>query len=233
MKSRLLILGIVVVLLLAGCNTAAEPESAATLSASGTGSASTNPDVVDIQLGVDTVEPEVAEAVDQNTVKMKEIMALFGDMGVDEKDIQTTNYNLWVEEVYDPSGQPTGEKRFHVSNTVSVRLRNLTQIGNLIEEATQAGVTNVFGITFGVADTTELEQAALENAIDNAHGKVKGWPAKWNQPRAGGQRDRRRLFLSPDAGSGRRNRGVAGDVPISQGQFSITAQVQVIYELLP
>ena len=235
MKSRLLILGIVVVLLLASCNTAAEPESAATLSASGTGSASTNPDVVDIQLGVDTVEPEVAEAVDQNTVKMKEIMALFGDMGVDEKDIQTTNYNLWVEEVYDPSGQPTGEKRFHVSNTVSVRLRDLTQIGNLIEEATKAGVTNVFGITFGVADTTELEQAALENAIDNAHGKAEGMASKMESSLGPVVNVIEGGYFSPPmpvAAEGIGGGG-AGDVPISQGQFSITAQVQVIYELLP
>lgn len=235
MKNKLFILGIVVVLLLASCNTAADSETSPTLSASGTGAASTNPDVVDIQLGVDTVDEEIAAAVDQNTIKMNEIMSVFSTMGVEEKDIQTTNYNLWVEEVYDPSGQPTGQKRYHVSNTVSVRLRDLTKIGVLIEEATSAGVTNVFGISFGVADTTELEQAALENAIENAQGKAEWMASNMDSTLGPVVNVIEGGFISPPmmvAAEGIGG-GAAQEVPISQGQFSITAQVQVIYELLP
>lgn len=235
MKNKLFILGIVVVLLLTSCNTAADSETSPTLSASGTGAASTNPDVVDIQLGVDTVDEEIAAAVDQNTIKMNEIMSVFSTMGVEEKDIQTTNYNLWVEEVYDPSGQPTGQKRYHVSNTVSVRLRDLTKIGILIEEATSAGVTNVFGISFGVADTTELEQAALENALENAQGKAEWMASNMDSTLGPVVNVIEGGFISPPmmvAAEGIGG-GAAQEVPISQGQFSITAQVQVIYELLP
>lgn len=235
MKNKLFILGIVVVLLLTSCNTAADSETSPTLSASGTGAASTNPDVVDIQLGVDTVDEEIAAAVDQNTIKMNEIMSVFSAMGVEEKDIQTTNYNLWVEEVYDPSGQPTGQKRYHVSNTVSVRLRDLTKIGILIEEATSAGVTNVFGISFGVADTTELEQAALENALENAQGKAEWMASNIDSTLGPVVNVIEGGFISPPmmvAAEGIGG-GAAQEVPISQGQFSITAQVQVIYELLP
>jgi uncharacterized protein YggE len=235
MKNKLFILGIVVVLLLTSCNTAADSETSPTLSASGTGAASTNPDVVDIQLGVDTVDEEIAAAVDQNTIKMNEIMSVFSTMGVEEKDIQTTNYNLWVEEVYDPSGQPTGQKRYHVSNTVSVRLRDLTKIGILIEEATSAGVTNVFGISFGVADTTELEQAALENALENAQGKAEWMASNIDSTLGPVVNVIEGGFISPPmmvAAEGIGG-GAAQEVPISQGQFSITAQVQVIYELLP
>lgn len=235
MKNKLFILGIVVVLLLTSCNTAADSETSPTLSASGTGAASTNPDVVDIQLGVDTVDEEIAAAVDQNTIKMNEIMSVFSTMGVEEQDIQTTNYNLWVEEVYDPSGQPTGQKRYHVSNTVSVRLRDLTKIGILIEEATSAGVTNVFGISFGVADTTELEQAALENALENAQGKAEWMASNIDSTLGPVVNVIEGGFISPPmmvAAEGIGG-GAAQEVPISQGQFSITAQVQVIYELLP
>jgi len=235
MKTKLFILVIVVMLLLASCNNAAESTTSPTLSASGTGTASTDPDVVDIQLGVDTVDAEIAVAVDQNANNMDEIMAVFGGMGVDEKDIQTTNYNLWVEEVYDPSGQPTGEKRYHVSNTVSVRLRDLTKIGILIEEATSAGATNVFGISFSVADTTELEQAALENAIENAQGKAE-WMASTMDSSLGpvvkvieGSFVSQPMMVAAEGIGG----GAAESVPISQGQFSITAQVQVMYEMLP
>lgn len=230
-----MMLGLVAALMLTSCNSAAVSNTPATLSASGTGTASTDPDVVDIQLGVDTVDSDMAAAVDQNTIKMNEIMAVFAKMGVADEDIQTTNYNLWVEEVYDQSGQPTDEKRFHVSNTVNVRLRDLTQVGTLIEEATSAGVNNVFGINFGVADTTELEQAALDNAIDNAQGKA-AWMASKMEANLGPVVNviEGGLYSSPMPMAAKSmGEGGGGEVPISQGQFSMTAQVQVTYELLP
>jgi len=235
MKIKLMMLGLVAALMLTSCNSAAVSNTPATLSASGTGTASTDPDVVDIQLGVDTLDSDLAEAVDQNTVKMNAILAVFAKMGVADKDIQTTNYNLWVEEVYDQSGQSTGEKRFHVSNTVNVRLRDLTKIGTLIEEATSAGVNNVFGINFGVADTTELEQAALDNAIDNAQGKA-AWMASKMEANLGPVVNviEGGFYSSPmPMAAESMGQGGGGEVPISQGQFSMTAQVQVTYELLP
>jgi uncharacterized protein YggE len=237
MKNKLLILGLVVALLLAGCNTAAQSTPAATgqtLSASGTGSASTDPDVVDIQLGVDTVDPDLTEAVNQNTDKMNAIMAVFAEMGIAEKDIQTTNYNLWVEDVYDQSGQPTGEKRYRVSNMVNVRLRDLTQIGTLIEEATNAGATNASGITFGVADTTELEQAALDNAIENAQEKAAWMASKMGVNLGSITNVIEGGYYTPPmpVAAGNIGLGGGGGVPISQGQFSMTAQVQLVYEFI-
>jgi uncharacterized protein YggE len=235
MKIKYLILGLVAAILLTSCNTAGESATPTTLSASGTGSASTDPDVVDIQLGVDTVDSDMAVAIDQNTIKMNEIMAVFAKMDIAEKDIQTTNYNIWVEDVYDQSGQPTGEKRYHVSNTVSVRLRDLTQVGKLIEEATGAGVNNIFGINFSVADTTELEQAALDNAIENAQAKAESMASKIGGNLGpivnvieGGYNSIPMPVAAENFGI-----GGAGEVPISQGRYTMTAQVQVVYELLP
>jgi len=107
MKIKYLILGLVAAILLSSCNSAEESATPTTLSASGTGSASTDPDVVDIQLGVDTVDSDMAVAIDQNTIKMNEIMAVFTNMDIAEKDIQTTNYNIWVEDVYDQAKNAT------------------------------------------------------------------------------------------------------------------------------
>jgi len=235
MKIKYLLLGLVATILLTSCNPAEESETPTTLSASGTGSASTDPDVVDIQLGVDTVDSDMAVAIDHNTIKMNEIMAVFANMDIAEKDIQTTNYNIWVEDVYDQGGQPTGEKRYHVSNTVSVRLRDLTQVGKLIEEATSAGVNSIYGINFSVADTTELEQAALDNALENAEAKAESMASKLDSslgPIVNVIEGGYSYSPIPVAAEGI-GMGGAGEVPISQGQYNMTAQVQVVYELLP
>jgi uncharacterized protein YggE len=235
MKIKYLMLGLVAALLLASCSPAAESKSQATLSASGTGSASTDPDVVDIQLGVDTVDSDMATAVDQNTIKMNAIMAVLTKLGVADKDMQTTNYNIWVEEVYDQGGQPTGERRYRVSNTVNVRLRDLTQVGKLIEEATGAGVNNIFGINFSVADTTELEQAALDNALENAQAKAESMASKLDSSLGPIVNVIEGGYYSAPMPVAAENFGVggAGEVPISQGRYTMTAQVQVVYELLP
>jgi len=118
---------------------------------------------------------------------------------------------------------------------VNVRLRDLTQIGALIEDATDAGATNVSGITFGVAETTELEQASLDNAIANAREKAE-WIANEmdvsigtivNVAEGG-------FYTPPVTYYGEKGGlGGGGAVPISQGQFSMTANVQVVYELIP
>lgn len=166
---------------------------------------------------------------------MNAILSAFGNLGISEKDIQTTNYSSWVEDVYDQSGQLTDEKRYRVSNMVSVRLRDLDQISTLIEEATNAGVTNVSGINFGVADSNELELEALENAIDNAREK-----ATWMASKTGANLGEmvnliEGGYFSPPipVTSEFKGLGGGGTVPISQGQFSMTTQVQVVYELIP
>jgi len=238
MKQKKYLIGLVIVLLLAGCNTSSKSTSQSTqssISVSGTGTASAVPDVVDIQMGVDTADSDPVAAGDQNSEKMNAIIAVLGEMGIAETDIQTINYSMWVEDVYDRDNQPTGAKRYRVTNQVNIRLRDLSQIGTLIEEATNMGATYVSGITFGVAETTELEQAALDNAIDNAQGKA-AWMASKMEANLGPVVNviEGGLYSSPmPMAAESMGQGGGGEVPISQGQFSMTAQVQVTYELLP
>ena len=238
MKHTIILLGLAFALWLSGCSTTTEvptnQEVVSTISISGTGNASAVPDVVDIQLGVDIVDPDPVEAVNQNTIKMNAIMVVLETLNIPASDTQTVYYSMWVEDVYDQDGQLTGEKRYHVTNQVNVRLRDLTQIGTLIEKVTDAGATSIFGITFGIADTTELEQAALDNAIDTAQEKAQRIADKLGvslgeivSVNEGGYYSPT-PFLGDKGGLG----GGGGAVPISQGQFSLTASVQVVYELL-
>jgi uncharacterized protein YggE len=225
-------------LFLVSCNSPGElisPNDISKLSVNGTGYASAVPDVVDINLGVDTVDEDPVEAVSQNTTRMNEVMALLNELGIPAKDIQTTGYSMWVEDVWDQENQLTGEKRYHVINQVNVRLRDIKQIGKLIEEATNVGVTNVSAITFGVADTTDLEKKALDNAIANANQKAEWIASNMNASIGvvidvveGGTYSPAVPYYGEKGGIG----GGEG-TPISQGKFSITTQVQVIYELIP
>lgn len=238
MKIKIITLAVVISILMVGCNTI--PQSTnnpneSTISVNGTGNASASPDLVDIQLGVDTVNTDPNEAVSQNSADMNDLMAVLEDMGIAATDIQTSNYNMWVEDIYGPDNQPSGEKRYHVNNQVNVRLRDLTKIGLLIGEATKAGASIVAGITFGLEDKTELEQAALDDAIDKAQEKAEWMASEMNLNlgsivnviEGGSFTPPMPYFAGIGGGDGE------SAVPISQGQVNMTSQVQVIFELLP
>jgi uncharacterized protein YggE len=236
MRIRVFLFGLLFVLLLSGCNTTIDTTNpqAATISVSGAGNANAVPDIVDIQLGVETINTDPVESVSDNTTKMSAVMAVLDQLGVAKTDIQTVYYNMWVENITDQNGQPTGEIRYHVVNQVNVRLRDLNQVGTLIEKATSAGATTVAGITFGVADTTELEQTALDDAITNATEKADRIASDMGVSLG-------KIVSVNESGAyvpsmpyiSEKSVGGGGAVPISQGQFSMTTQVQVVYELAP
>ena len=138
------------------------------ISVSGSGQASGTPDVAYINLGVDTVDPDVGQAVENANTEMAAIIAALTDAGVDPKDIQTTNFNVYPEDRYDQNGQPTGERVYHVQNSLTVTVRDISNVGTIIEAGLGAGADSINGLNFGIDDTAELEQEARVNAIADA-----------------------------------------------------------------
>ena len=237
MKIKTILIVLAFTILISGCATSAgtKNDTPSLIYVNGSGTANAVPDIVDIQLGVEIINPDPVEAVGENTTRMNAVMKALDKIGIAQNDIQTVYYNMWVEEVYDQNGQLTGEKRYHVTNQINVRLNDLTEIGHLLEEATNAGATTVVGITFGISDTADLEKTALDNAITNAKQKAEriagdlsvGLGSVQNVSESG-------AYVAPMPFSGEKG-GVGGGsaVPISQGQFSMTIQVQVAFELIP
>jgi uncharacterized protein YggE len=236
MNRNIILSGLVLILLLASCTPNAESFSTtlrSTISASGTGFANATPDLVVIHLGVDSVNDDPDEAVNQNTAKMKKLVDLLENTGISANNIQTTNYNMWVEDIYNQNGQPTGEKRYHVTNQISIQLKDLSKIGDLIKDATSAGASSVSGISFAVSETNELEQAALDIAIENARQKAEWMAEKLGLNVGSIVNVVEGGFITPPAAfqAELQSMGDGSPVPIAQGQVSLTAQVQVEFEL--
>ena len=137
MKLKITLAGLVIALLIiTGCSAqelSTDDNQGSTITISGVGTASAVPDVVDIQLGVEAVSSEPVDAVSQSTSNMNAVRVVLDTMGIDLSDIQTIYYNMWVEDIYDQDGQVTGERRYHVTNQINIRLRDLDQIGTLLK----------------------------------------------------------------------------------------------------
>jgi uncharacterized protein YggE len=144
-----------------------------TLSVSGTGTANLAPDMAYVNIGVHTEKPTAAEAVAENNTQTQKVVKSLTDFGIDPKDIQTTNFSIYPTDKYDPqTNQPTGEKTYSVDNTVNVKVRDLSKLGDLLDTVVQSGANTVSGIQFDVADKDKALAPARDAAVKDANAKA-------------------------------------------------------------
>lgn len=201
------------------------------LNVNGTGTATGAPDVVYVELGVDLKSPSAAEVVEESTTRMAKVMEALAELKVEEKDIQTVAYNMWVEEVFDKEGNPTGERVYRLVHRIQVTVRDLEKVGTALEKALEAGANTVGGIQFSVEDPTALQEEAREKAIANAKAKAQqlaeglgvtlGKPQSINEYGFAVPAPVKAMEMAGIGGGG------AGPVPVSPGQLSVTVEVSI------
>jgi len=127
----------------------AEPALPRTITVVGEGKVRIKPDIAQINIGIEIVGDTVQEASSQAADTMDAVLATLAAQGVDQKDTQTSGYNVWVERPYGPEG-PTGDTLYHVNNNVSVTIRDLDTVGTILDAAIEAGANSIYGVTFSL-----------------------------------------------------------------------------------
>jgi uncharacterized protein YggE len=140
-----------------------------TISVSGTGKVVLTPDVADVSLGVTVQRNAVSAARDEAARIMQAVIAALHGLGIADADIKTTQ--LYVAPVYDYTGQQriTG---YQMSNIISVHVRELTKLADVIDQSVGAGATDVQGVAFDVADRAAAERDAREAAVRDARARA-------------------------------------------------------------
>ncbi len=201
---------------------------------SGQGESSAAPDMATIQTGV-TIEAKTAvAAMDENNVAVEKILADLKNMKVAEKDIQTSQFS--VQPVYDRGDR--GQRKpeivgYRVSNQLRIRIRNLSELGPLLDTVIRSGSNQVSGISFGVDDSTSVMNEARTRAVANAKAKAELYAdaagvavgkvisidelqVVFPQPRMYG--------MAMEMGD--------GSVPIAAGEQDFTVSVNVTFEMV-
>lgn len=223
---------------LAQSPTQAAPSNAAprTLSVNGSGKAFLDPDIAYIYIGVHTEGKDAAEAVSTNNTQSQRLIEALKSFGIDAKDIQTTNFSIWPQQQYSPDGQQTGTT-YVVDNTVYVTLRELDNIGDLLDTAVANGANTINGIQFDVADRTKALSDARKDAITQARAQADELAVA-----AGvelGQIHSISTYGTNVPGPIYAERGMGGGgaadvaaaVPVSPGQLVIQVDVTVVFEI--
>jgi len=150
---------------------ASEPKR--TITVQGEGSVSAKPDTASVNAGV-VAEAETARAaLSANTEKMTKVFDAIKSAGIAEEDIRTSGFS--INPVYSHSPrQPDGSREdpkiigYRASNNVSVIIRDLDNVGGVLDELVTAGANNVNGVSFYIEDTQSLMDDARRKAVEDA-----------------------------------------------------------------
>jgi hypothetical protein len=137
------------------------------ITVTGTGMVTLTPDIAYINIGVHSQDASASVALTENSASAQAVMVVIKAAGVDDKDIQTTNFSIYPQQQYDNNGNMTGIL-YVVENTVYVTVRDLTTLGSLLDATVRAGANTINSISFDLADKTEALTQARSAAVADA-----------------------------------------------------------------
>lgn len=143
------------------------------ISVSGEAEIAVVPDQVLVSFSIEKSDKNIKEAQRQNDEVADKILKIMkGNLGIDEKDIQTSY--ITVNPVYSypqciTSPCPAPEfAHFETKKGISVKLKETNKLQNLLQEAIDAGVTNIQNIQFASSKFDELQDQAQILAAKDA-----------------------------------------------------------------
>ena len=150
-----------------------------TVSATGTATTSVDPDLLNINFGVETEAKTAKEAMNANSEAMAQIVAAIKKLGITEDELGTTGFNIYpvYKDITDPitgiyiRSELSG---YRVSNILSVKTTQLTLASSILDTAVEAGANRVDGVYFALSPKTQLavQNDLIEQAVLNAKSKA-------------------------------------------------------------
>jgi len=142
---------------------------------SGEGESALAPDMALLSLSVMREARTAREALDANSAAMAQVIAAMKAAGIADRDLQTAGIQINPRYNYTNKADGTQEAElvaYQVSNTLSVRVRDIARTGEAIDQAVTLGVNQGGGITFTNTDPkpalTEARKRAVADAMDKA-----------------------------------------------------------------
>jgi hypothetical protein len=178
MNKTLMIIGMVLMaVVLAACNvTVQQPgqQQQNTISVNGNAQFKANPDEATVMVRVETNGTNAKEAQDKNSVDMTAVQKALKRAGVEERDMETMNYNIYENFVWDYKEQRQYSAGFKASHTLKLKTTKLNMVGEYIQIAVDNGATNLDSVSFSLSKEAEKDakDEALRQATKDARGKA-------------------------------------------------------------
>ena len=201
------------------------------ISVTGTGQVSAEPDMATISIGVTQQDENAATAMALSADAATQVIAELQAAGLSPQDIQTSAVSLnprWSDtRSSDRQPEITG---FVADISVTARVRELANLGPVLDAVVREGANRLGGIQFGFQAPEPLMDAARRAAVEQARAKamlyadaagvVLGPLMTLSEQGGGIPRPERMQMAASDAG-----------IPISPGEMTLRAQVTMVYQI--
>lgn len=204
-----------------------------TISVTGSGIAEAEPDMALISLAVTRHDPDAAAAMAAVSADVRKVLDKLSAAGVEDRDMQTDR--LSIQPVWDNNRNNSTPPRvigFTASNGVSVRLRDLSNVGDVLNMVIKEGANDFSGIQFTLQDPKPSRDAARAEAVADATDK-----ARQMAEAAGVTLGQVRTMTEGHVSSPRpmmqmaRMESVAQSVPIAAGEVGVMVSVSMVFEI--
>jgi len=207
----------------------------ALISVSASAESSQAPDIARISAGVTSHAQDARSALSQNSADMAWVMAALRAAGIAERDIRTSRINL--EATYRrPRDQDPVFTGYRASNTVTVKLREIDDLGEVLTALVEHGANQINGPWFEIEDPDAIRAQVRLDALNNARQRADQYAAALGLKVVG--------VISIDEGGGfglvtpLRSSAFeapppppAPPAPVSRGESTIRAYLTVVFEL--
>lgn len=225
--------GVLTAVLLCFGATTAMAQSEGQITVTGQGNAFAVPDMALITMGA-MAEAETAKAAMDETSRITSaILDQLAGFEIEPRDVQTSDLSLhpvWNNRT-NSNGRPRIEG-YQASNSVTVRIRDLSRLGTVLDAVLTDGANQLNGLQFTLSDPEPLMNDARRNAVADARAKAELFAE------AAGVELGRLISLSEAGTHSPRPammgmaRDMAESVPVAEGETEIRASVSLVYAIV-
>ncbi|MGQ4273233.1 SIMPL domain-containing protein [Terrihabitans sp. B22-R8] len=215
----------------------------ATFSLLGQGTASAAPDIAVLTSGVVSEAKTARAALDSSNAAMDKLIASLRSAGIEERDIATSGFSVQprytsVSSVSSSSArQPPRIAGYEVRNAVTVKVRDLANLGSILDKVVTEGSNQIDNLVFDISDKDKVLSEARKKAFENARAK-----AELFAEAAGVKLGRLREISDQNVNAppprplmmrAEIAQHSAAKVPVAQGEQEIEANVMTVWEVAP
>ncbi|WP_017670656.1 SIMPL domain-containing protein [Blastomonas sp. AAP53] len=130
------------------------------------------PDTATFSTGVTSKAPTASAALRQNSADMDKVIKQIVGLGIKREDIQTSGINLTMDYDYGTDGRQPRFIGYQVSNTVSVKVRQIDKLGAILDSVVSQGANNLSGPSFSIDDDSTAQREARDKAMKRAEAQA-------------------------------------------------------------
>ncbi len=203
------------------------------ITVSGEATLAVEPSLAEARAGVITQGKSAREASEANGRAMAAVIGSLKEAGIEAKDIQTSRITLqplFTRQQQESRSEPPRITGYQVSNTVSVRIRDVNKVGDIFDRLLAAGANSIYGLEFQVPESGKLVDGVRAEAVADAKRKAEiyaqaagvqlGRVIAINENSVTMPRPVMRAMAAPQAAS-----------PIAPGEETLRVSVTVSFEL--